>query len=192
EGAESGSATAVPQPATPSSSGVPLAGATPPEGYTGATPRVLAAADRQQDWRQQLKTVIWGYERYARRAAEHRTEALPRIQQFLDEKAMPALERIRAELERNGREAAVERDSDGARLTVWREGQEEFNFNIRCLVREPLTFAFPEINLEPDQVHPRAEIVLPTGRTGDWALDELSREKIYDEFVNAYAHWMGW
>lgn len=191
-GAESGSATAVAQPAAPSSSGVPLAGATPPEGYTGAPPRVLAAADRQEDWRQQLKTVIWGYERYARRAAEHRAEALPRIQQFLDHKAVPALERIRAELERNGREAAVERDSDGARLTVWREGQEEFNFNVRCLVREPLTFAFPEMKLDSEEVHPRAEIVLPTGRTGDWALDELSRERIYDEFVNAYAHWMGW
>ena len=185
-------ATASPEASAQPFSGVPLAGATPPKGYTGAPPPVLAAADRQEDWRKQLKTVIWGYERYARQAAEHRAEAQPTIQHFLEQTAAPALENIRTELENNGRVATVERDTDSIRLVVWREGQEEFNFTVRGVVREPLTFAFPEINVEQEEIRPRAEIMQPGGRIGDWDLDELSNEKIYDEFIAAYTHWMGW
>ncbi len=172
--------------------GAPLAGATPPDGYTGTRPAALALADREEDWRKRLKAIIWGYERYAKLARERQAEAMPQIREFLEGVARPALEQLGGELDQLGRQFAVEEDVDQLTLVVYRDGEEEFRFAVHGLLREPLTFAFPEISLSPDEVEPRAEIILSTGRVGDWALDDLTAERIQTEFVGAYARWMGW
>ncbi|TVS12965.1 MAG: BCCT family transporter [Wenzhouxiangella sp.] len=174
------------------SAGAPLAGATPPGGYTGVRPLPLAAAERHEDWRKRLKTVIWGYERFSRLAAEKQAEIMPRIQAYLDETVVPAFEQIAAELEQHDREATIDREVDRACLTVWRGSEEEFSFTVHGLVREPVSFALTEVVSRPEDIQPRAEIILGTGRIGDWALDDLNAERIFDEFVGAYSHWMGW
>ena len=63
---------------------------------------------------------------------------------------------------------------------------------MRGVVREPLTFALTDLATAPEDSKPRVEINVPTGRVGDWPLEEFSAETIYDEFVAAYARWMGW
>ena len=170
----------------------PLAAATPPGGYTGHQPLALAAANRHEDWRQRLKTVIWGYERFSKLAAEHQGQALPRIQEYLEHTALPALQELARELESHGRQTQIDLEADQVQLTVWRDETEEFRFAVHGLFREPVSFAFPEFNFSPEDIQPRAELVLPTGRLGDWALEDLSADQIHHEFVAAYARWMGW
>ena len=170
----------------------PLAGATPAAGYTGRQPMPLAAADRHADWRKRLKTVIWGYERFTKLAAEKQAEALPRIQDYLQNTAVPAFEEIARELETHGRQCHISEESDQVALSVWRDETEEFRFTIHGLFREPVTFAFPEISFAPEEIQPRVELILPTGRIGDWALEDLTADRIHQEFVSGYARWMGW
>ncbi|TVQ55543.1 MAG: BCCT family transporter [Phycisphaerales bacterium] len=173
-------------------SGAPLAGATPHDGYTGSVPRSLAAAERQEDWRKRLQYVIQGYERYTKAAAERHEQAMPRIASFLDGTVLPAFEQIKAQLEEHRRSAEIEREIDRATLTVHRDGEQEFSYSVHCLVREPLTFAFPEFTVKPDEVSIRAEVVLSTGRSREYALDKMTKETIFNDFVAAYARWMGW
>ena len=170
----------------------PLGAATPPDGFTGARPGPLGVAERKEDWRERLKFVIRGHERYTGLAAQRQAELMPEIQRFLDQVANPALEEIQAELEQYQRQVQVTRGDDQTGLTVWSEGDEEFTFVVHGLLREPLSFAFPEFTLAPEEIEPRVEIILPTGRLGDWPLDELSADQLRDEFVTAYARWMGW
>ncbi len=170
----------------------PLGAATPPDGFTGARPGPLGVAERKEDWRERLKFVIRGHERYTGLAAQRQAELMPEIQRFLDQVASPALEEIQAELEQYQRQVQVTRGDDQTGLTVWSEGDEEFTFVVHGLLREPLSFAFPEFTLAPEEIEPRVEIILPTGRLGDWPLDELSADQLRDEFVTAYARWMGW
>jgi len=172
--------------------GAPLAGATPPDGYTGGPPLPLAAAERHEDWRKRLKTIIWGYERFSRLAAEKQAQAMPKIQAYLDKMVLPAFQQIATELEQYDRQASVDREADRACLTVWRDGEEEFMFTVHGLVREPVSFALTETVARPEDMQPRAEIILSTGRLGDWPLDELDADRIFEKFVTAYAHWMGW
>ncbi len=171
---------------------VPLAGATPPGGYTGGVPLPLAAAERHEDWRKRLKTVIWGYERFNRLAAEQQARIRPIIQNYLNETVQPAFEQIVTELEQYDRQATIDQEIDRACLTVWRGDEAEFSFTIHGLVREPVSFALTEIVSRPEDVQPRAEILLSTGRVGDWALEDLDADQIFDQFVAAYAQWMGW
>ena len=170
----------------------PLAAATPPGGFTGSAPGPLGVAKRKEDWRERLKFVVRGHERYIGEAARRQAELMPRIRQFVEDVASPALEDIQRELEALGRRAKVRQSADRAALTVWSDDREEFSFEVHGLLREPLNFAFPEFNLASEEIEARVEIILPTGRLGDWALDELDAERLYDEFVTAYALWMGW
>jgi choline/glycine/proline betaine transport protein len=171
---------------------VPLAGATPGDGYTGTLPLSLAAAERQEDWRKRLQYVIQGYERYKRAMETQRAEAQPQLLAFIEQTVLPAFEQIKAELQGHDRSAVIESDADRATLTVQRDGEQEFSFAIHGSIRAPLTFAFPEVTAEGSDVKTRAEIILSAGRHGEYDVEELTREKIIEEFITAYARWMGW
>ncbi|MBN1239434.1 MAG: BCCT family transporter, partial [Gammaproteobacteria bacterium] len=170
----------------------PLAAATPATGYTGAPPLPLAAAERHEDWRKRLKTVVWGYDRHMRRLEAQQAAALPQIRRLLDETVLPAFDELKAQLEENGREVYIRTDGDWATLTTARDGEQEFALTVRGVVREPLTFALTDLATDPEEARPRVEIIVPTGRVGAWPLEEFSAETIFDEFVAAYARWMGW
>ena len=170
----------------------PLAAATPRGGFTGSKPGPLGVAARKDDWREQLRFIVRGHERYIGEAARRQRELMPRIRAFIDQVAGPVLDDIKRELEALGRTAKVERSADLAVLTVWVDGQEEFSFAVHGLLREPINFAFPELDLSGSEIEARVEIIVPHGRLGDWALDDLDADRLFDEFVTAYARGMGW
>lgn len=149
-----------------------------------------AAHQVGEGWRQQLSALM-GRTRerhenpYLRAAREH-------LAAFIDELVAPTLEEIGRELRRQGRDVELERHRYQATLYVYRNGNEEFSYTVRGRAYLGLGAAFPEIDSSPRRIRPRAEIVLRSGLTESYRLEEFTREGIIADFLTEYAKWIGW
>ncbi|MFW6060199.1 MAG: BCCT family transporter [Phycisphaeraceae bacterium] len=176
--------------------GVPAAGATRAGMYTGtAAENPLAGLSAAaQDWKQRLRRVAHVHQPYYQRRVDDDTEAREQLTRFMNETVLPAFEQIKAELEQVERTVTIDQDSAQmvAQLTVSYAGEEEFSYAIRGHQRERMVFAYPEFDTHHASRLPRAETVLRSGRRAEHDVADFTRQRIIDDFIEAYAKWTGW
>ena len=165
---------------------------TPHDSYGSSIPQRTAVAHRPNDWRHQLKRIIVTTERYASAPAEEAAQLRERFLVYIEQTVLPAFTQIQEALKANGRTATIERDSSEATITVWRGEQEEFSYAIRGRARTPILFAFPDIRSDDAEPDLRAEVVINGAARDEHDLASWGQEDIPQDFVLAYAKWMGW
>ena len=111
---------------------------------------------------------------------------------FIDQAVVPAFREIRRELQKHGREVAIEKLRFQAGLIVTREGKEEFRYAVRVRVFRRAVATFPELERPDTPRVLRGEIILRGGVHRDYDLSDFSRQGIIEDFLHEYAKWMGW
>jgi len=143
-----------------------------------------------EDWKTRLRQIV-GAQKLAK-DDEQLHEARQQIQQFIDQTVRPAFENIKAELEKQGRNIEIHEHEASAWLIVRRAGAEEFRYAVRGRALRRAAVAFPELDDPNTPRILRAEVVLRSGVTGDYELEEFTQHGIIEDFLNEYAKWMGW
>ena len=130
----------------------------------------------------------------ARRSEPSVERAERAVNRFVRDTVLPAFEEIRERLKPYGREVVIEHTDQDASLVVMYGDQEEFAYGIYGHVYQPLEFAFPNIKGGTSRRPPveKAEVVLRTGGSREYEIREWSRDGILNDFLDAYATWMGW
>ena len=166
---------------------VPYTPAHPAEHHS-ITPEAYAEAPG--DWRSRLHQII-GKKKLPATNGEL-AEARQNIRDFIDHTVTPALNEIKGELTKQGREVEVYDHDTSATLIVRRDGDEEFRYAIRGRALRRAAVAFPELD-QPDTPRIlRAEVVLRGGVAGEYDLEEFTHHGIIEDFLYEYAKWMGW
>ena len=77
-------------------------------------------------------------------------------------------------------------------LVVHYDGEEEFRYAIRGRVYHPLSLSMTQLSrpLRPDR--PTAEILPRGGIARPFAIADLGRQALIDDFLAEYAKWKGW
>jgi len=173
---------------------IPVAARTREPMFSGSASATYGPArgEADGDWRKRLKAVLTDDEPVYHRPASGRDEAETELRRFMDETVLPAFRQLEAELEEAGREVVIEQDTTLASLTVYRAEEEEFSYAVRGHVDEQFAFAWPEFDTHRRPREPRAEVMLRSGQHMDRPAASLTQQKIVDDFVEAYAKWMGW
>ena len=142
------------------------------------------------DWRTRLRQIT------GRRALDKQdgdlADARKQIQDFINQTVRPAFDEIKAELEKQGRDIEVYDYETSARLIVRRDGAEEFRYAVRGRALRRAAVAFPELDDPNTPRILRAEVVLRSGVTGEYELEEFTHHGIIEDFLYEYAKWMGW
>lgn len=143
------------------------------------------------DWREELKKILETRpSRASLKDQEQLEETRRRIEAFVEDVVMPAFEDLRAELEKLGREASIDRRRFQASLHVFNEGREEFSYAIRGNAYHKMSFAFPHFGTSGESRMSRAEIVLGKGKRREFDVLAFTREGIIKDFLKEYANWM--
>jgi choline/glycine/proline betaine transport protein len=173
---------------------VPVAVRTRDQAFEGAMAATLprATVGLDGDWRRRLRGMVQAEGPMYHRPAADRSEAEAELSQFMEQTVLPAFEQLKQELDQLGRGASIERDHDRARLTVFNGEAEEFTYAIRGHIDETAAFAWPEFDTHRQTGRAKAEVLLRSGRHMDRPVTSLSQDKIIDDFLSAYAKWMGW
>jgi hypothetical protein len=134
------------------------------------------------DWRNDLSSFLKDTETKRRTKAEGSEAA-----RFIAETAAPALEELRTELEKHGREATVRETDSSATIIVYLDGDEEITYRV-------------QFRSYPDRVIPYAEIrvrerkglrlvsfesMFRSGKP-DYRMADISREEIIRHFLDHY------
>jgi choline/glycine/proline betaine transport protein len=149
------------------------------------------APDEQKPWQEQLQAIV-GRQPVTQEEEQAVAAARQSMRQFVDETVMPAFRSLRRELQKVGREAAIETHRYHAVLIVARDGKQEFRYAVRTRAYRPAHVAFPELEGEDTPRILRAEIVTGGGAHRDYPLEQFSRDGIIHDFLHEYAKWMGW
>jgi choline/glycine/proline betaine transport protein len=145
-------------------------------------------------WQRELAEVMQAHEHYYHLEPVSGVEqARERLDDFLQDQVIPAFSKVAKELEKHGRQTRIDREEDQVRLTVHRDGAEEFAYAVRGQPRDETLFAYPELQSgDAQQVSGRAEVVLRSGRRAEHDVKSFSEERIIADFLAAYDKWMGW
>lgn len=143
-----------------------------------------------KSWRDKLSAIVKGPSGPQSNLADL-DQARSEVEQFLRETVVPAFEDIRGQLRELGRDARIELQPMVVVLRVLRDGQEEFTYAVRGSAYHRMSFAYPVIGEDDNIQVARAEILHPSGVSDEFRLKEFSHQGLIDDFVDAYAHWMG-
>ncbi len=184
---------ALPGSAVRAARAVPSAASTLAGAYGSGRPAdVDAEARHPSDWRQRLRQITAEPEPSYQQTVSGLEEAQSALRAFFDDTVVPAFEQLEAELENQQRTVSVERTDNAAQIVVFYGEAEEFRYAIEGHAREDAAFAFPKFQLERRPARAMAKVVLRSGRQPEHAVQNLSQQRIIDDFLQAYAKWMGW
>jgi len=142
------------------------------------------------DWRKQLREIL-------NRGSGHSpdaslSESRRRIREYFDEVVAPALEALKQELAKHGREAEITRTPTQATLSVYYDGDEEFSYAVQAHAYHRMSFAFPEFPRGDEPRVYQVEITPHERPAERHRMAELTRDDIIQDFLDEYGKWMGW
>jgi len=182
----------MPQTAARSVLGVPAAAATPEGAYADSRPGFVTARRDMPDWRERLRQIAAEPEPSYRQPVRGLREAQDVLARFMDDTVRPAFEELKAELEQQGRTVTITAEADRAQLAVFFDGVEEFRYGIVGNAREEAVFAWPTFDTKRRPARATADVVLRSGKRAEHDVGRFDREQIIEDFIKAYAKWMGW
>jgi choline/glycine/proline betaine transport protein len=143
------------------------------------------------DWKDLLADIL--FKKEATAGASGPKGSRQGTERFLGEIALPALQEVRAELEKHGQKVRLERDTAYLALTVLdAHGHEDFSYTLRIRTTRPPSFAFPEF--EPGdnaKTVSRVEVMLRSG-PASYDVSGYSGEQLIRHFLHEYRKWVGW
>ena len=110
----------------------------------------------------------------------------------LDTEAMPALEALKAELERHGRRVTITRGYQRAAMSVEYDDEEDIRYTVRVHVTAHGARAYPELGLR-DGIGERQYTVARRFRSGaqDYSAADITSDEITNHFVSEYTGHLG-
>jgi hypothetical protein len=84
------------------------------------------------DWKSDLSDFFDKQGQKAQTEAERQKETQSDVKEYLSIEVMPALEELRSELEKHGRQISVHEGAESAGITVGFQGNEEFQFSVKA------------------------------------------------------------
>lgn len=181
-----------PRTAARSVLGVPAAASTPEGAYAASRPDFLTERPRTPDWRERLRQITAEPEPSFQQAVKGLEEARRVLRGFIEDTVVPAFEEIKTELEAQGRGVTISREEDRAQIGVFLDGAEEFRYGIEGNAREQAVFAWPKFDAKRRPLRATADVVLRSGKRAEHDVRTFSRQQIIEDFIKAYAKWMGW
>lgn len=139
------------------------------------------------DWRNELSEHFTRSAREAQGEQEKRAAIQARVDQFYREKVTPALEEVRAELEKHGKQVEVH----GGSITVKHEGMLKYRFSVEVRQSLVTAHAFPR-TMSTDSTGQRytAEGFFRSG-VQDYTVDDLTKEEIIRYLIRDYTGKVG-
>jgi len=179
-------------PASAATPTVPAAAATPEGAFASARPRFVENRGEARDWRERLRQITAEPEPSYQQTVKGLEEARRVLRAFIQDTVVPAFRDIAVELESQGRAVTISPEQDRAQIAVFLDGKEEFRYGIEGHAREDVAFAWPKFDTKRRPVRPVADVVLRSGKRSEHDARSLSRQQIIEDFIKAYAKWMGW
>jgi len=164
---------------------------------SGRTEQAHAAAARAGQaeslgWQERLRRITADPEPSFQQNVSGWQQAKETLDRFFDETVLPSFEALKTELENQGRSVRVDRAEGRAEIAVFVGEAEEFRYAIEGHARERIVFAFPKFDTGKRSLRATAEVVLRSGKKTEQDVRNFSQEQIIEDFLQAYARWMGW
>jgi len=174
---------------------VPAAASTLAGAFDSSRPDYLsesAPAQASDDWRERLRRLTAEPEPAYQQRVTGRDEADRVLRAFFEGTVRPAFELLKEELEAQGRSVTIDQEAQRAQIIVFVGDAEEFRYGIEGDAREDIAFAFPRFDTQHHGVRAMAKVVLRAGTHPEHSVETFSQQRIIDDFLKAYAKWMGW
>jgi choline/glycine/proline betaine transport protein len=145
----------------------------------------------QEEWHERVGQVL---ERAKREPAPATRRHRIRLELFLERTAVPALAAVRDALRSHGRDAVVEREPDGAALSLRdARGEEAFRYEVRLTRARRMSAAFPEIERDrPDGAPTERATVFVDGERRRGDVSERTRRQLSHHLVEEMGARLAW
>lgn len=142
----------------------------------------------EEQWREELHELL--ADRTEPPPKSNIDEGRRRVAKWVSKTVSPTFKEIRAELQKYGRSAVIERGDYYASIRIFKGEREEFSYSLRGRIYHKLSFAMPRSG--KDDGHPvlRAEILLKDVRKDGAKVKEMTREMILRDFLSEYRDWL--
>ena len=133
------------------------------------------------DWRSDLSSFLKGSE------AKRKTAAGSDAARFVADVAVPAMEELRAELEKHGREVTLRESESSATIAVYVDGDEEITYRIQFRTYPDRILPYADIRVRERKGLRlvRFESMIRSGKP-DYRMADISREEIIRHFLDQY------
>ena len=132
------------------------------------------------DWKSDLSDFFDKQGQKAQTEAERQKETQSAVTEYLSIEVMPALEELRSELEKHGRQISLHEGAESAGITVGFQGNEEFQFSVRA--QGSRVYAETRFRERTDGKMYRAEGSFKGGTT----IYDVKKDEIIKYFLEGY------
>jgi len=144
------------------------------------------------EWKNRLHSIMQKQGGEEGPENEQARQTRQRIDAYLRDVVVPAFQKIKHELYKYDRRAVIDDsgDKDEVSILVYKNGQEEFVYTVRCRAYYKRKFGFPVLKDDEEQPQTlQVEVTLRSGSQRKKDMDHFSEEAIIDDFLHEYEKW---